>query len=99
MGSAFQCTPDGRMVLCEDNSPECRNGRSWIVTHFPAAAEAASVPEEEQQGPRYVDTPCNRFHLYVACLHWSVMTITSIGYGDIVPTRYEEYYLSIFCML
>merc|ERR1719262_421756 len=45
------------------------------------------------------DTACSTSHLYVSALYWAVMTITSIGYGDIVPTRYEEYLLAIFAML
>eukprot|EP00418_Pyrodinium_bahamense_P024826 CAMPEP_0179133262 /NCGR_PEP_ID=MMETSP0796-20121207/63366_1 /TAXON_ID=73915 /ORGANISM="Pyrodinium bahamense, Strain pbaha01" /LENGTH=720 /DNA_ID=CAMNT_0020832221 /DNA_START=20 /DNA_END=2182 /DNA_ORIENTATION=+ len=45
------------------------------------------------------DSPCNPFQVYVASLHWAVMTITSIGYGDIVPVRVEEYIVGILCML
>ena len=32
-------------------------------------------------------------------MHWSVMTITSIGYGDIVPMRYEEYLACATCQI
>jgi len=45
------------------------------------------------------DTPCSPFEIYTASLHWSVMTITSIGYGDISPQRVEEYLVGIVCML
>lgn len=43
--------------------------------------------------------PCNHFHTYLAALHWSVMTITSIGYGDVFPVRDVEYVVCIGCML
>jgi hypothetical protein len=36
--------------------------------------------------------------VYAACLHWSTMTVTSIGYGDIVPTNKAEYIVSVACM-
>merc|ERR1719359_141064 len=45
------------------------------------------------------DSPCVHFDVYLAALHFSVMTITSIGYGDITPTRKEEYILCILCQL
>lgn len=59
---------------------------SWITTHF----------TENKRSP---DSPCNHFHIYLAALHWSVMTITSIGYGDISPVRDVEYVVCIGCML
>ena len=37
--------------------------------------------------------------LYFACLHWAFMTLTSIGYGDIVPHGGGEYFMSSLCML
>jgi len=42
------------------------------------------------------------YHLdaYTASLHWSIMTITSIGYGDIVPSNPIEYaWCSMFMLL
>lgn len=44
-------------------------------------------------------TPCSHFHVYICALHFAVMTITSIGYGDIIPRRMEEYILCIVCQL
>lgn len=37
--------------------------------------------------------------LYAAALHWAFMTLTSIGYGDIVPVNTGERLLGILCML
>ena len=45
------------------------------------------------------DNPCISMHVYAVALHWSVMTITSIGYGDITPVRYEEYLAGAVCQI
>jgi len=39
------------------------------------------------------------FDLWVASIYWSIMTITSIGYGDIVPGNTGERAIAILCML
>jgi len=59
---------------------------SWVTTLYYGAKTSP-------------DTPCNPLELYAASLHWAVMTLTSIGYGDIVPVRFEEYIVGILCML
>jgi hypothetical protein len=45
------------------------------------------------------DNMCDPFAVYLWSLHYSVMTITSIGYGDFTPQRMEEYMVGIICML
>jgi hypothetical protein len=38
--------------------------------------------------------------LYVACLYWSIMTLTSIGYGDLVPVNdFERGLVSVIMLL
>ena len=36
---------------------------------------------------------------YVTALYWSVMTLTTIGYGDVAPVTLGEQCLCIFAML
>jgi potassium voltage-gated channel Eag-related subfamily H protein 7 len=55
------------------------------------------------------DLPLNGAHrdgcwyhgdVYLASLHWSMMTVTSIGYGDIVPANtYEAAVCSVFMLI
>ena len=42
---------------------------------------------------------CTRLQLYVASLHWSMMTLTTIGYGDVPPKNVLEMAFSVFAML
>lgn len=37
-------------------------------------------------------------NVYAISLYWSIMTLTSIGYGDITPQNGREYVLSSVCM-
>merc|ERR1719387_745090 len=39
------------------------------------------------------------FKHYAMALYWAIMTITSVGYGDISPQWVEEYIVVILCML
>ena len=39
------------------------------------------------------------FQIYVAALYFAVMTLTSVGYGDITPQSESEYIGCIFLML
>ena len=45
------------------------------------------------------DNPCLSLHSYAASLHWSTMSVTSIGYGDIVPVRFVECSVGILCQI
>ena len=43
------------------------------------------------------DDSCSPADVYFMSLHFAAMTITSSGYGDIVPTRMEEYIVCVLC--
>eukprot|EP00746_Dinoflagellata_sp_MGD_P010751 gnl/MRDRNA2_/MRDRNA2_122325_c0_seq1.p1 gnl/MRDRNA2_/MRDRNA2_122325_c0~~gnl/MRDRNA2_/MRDRNA2_122325_c0_seq1.p1 ORF type:complete len:775 (-),score=115.46 gnl/MRDRNA2_/MRDRNA2_122325_c0_seq1:69-2393(-) len=80
------------LVCYPDGSPEDEAGMYSIET----SRFGGSWVTGHSWGPQ---TPCNHFDVYIAALHFAVMTITSIGYGDIIPTRIEEYILCIICQL
>lgn len=79
------CDNDGQLII-SDPTAEGLSGVSWVTTLFLG-------------GKTSPDNPCNHFEVYIASLHWAVMTLTSIGYGDIVPVRVEEYIVGICCMI
>lgn len=63
------------------------SGNSWVVEF--ARGRSASTPVN----------PCDFGVVYIASVYWAVMTITSIGYGDILPQTGSEYIVCIFCMM
>eukprot|EP00746_Dinoflagellata_sp_MGD_P074419 gnl/MRDRNA2_/MRDRNA2_30062_c0_seq1.p1 gnl/MRDRNA2_/MRDRNA2_30062_c0~~gnl/MRDRNA2_/MRDRNA2_30062_c0_seq1.p1 ORF type:complete len:612 (+),score=111.21 gnl/MRDRNA2_/MRDRNA2_30062_c0_seq1:189-2024(+) len=82
-GTSLECKPDSHEPIWHHSDDN--SGVSWIYSHY------------YLDGHR--DSPCNPWHLYASSLHFSIMTISSIGHGDITPTRVEEYYLCCLCML
>jgi len=43
--------------------------------------------------------PCDHITLYVISMYWAIMTLTSIGYGDVVPVTLVEFITCNCCML
>lgn len=79
------CDATGQRLYFDEGEVALQD-RSWMVYLF-------------TDGKTSPDNPCNPWHVYTTALYWSVMTITSIGYGDIYPVRNEEYMVCILCML
>ncbi|CAE7464342.1 unc-103 [Symbiodinium natans] len=44
-------------------------------------------------------TYSSRSGIYCLSLYWAIMTLTSIGYGDITPQTEKEYWVASFCMI
>eukprot|EP00930_Biecheleria_cincta_P023788 TRINITY_DN17114_c0_g1_i2.p1 TRINITY_DN17114_c0_g1~~TRINITY_DN17114_c0_g1_i2.p1 ORF type:complete len:654 (+),score=76.26 TRINITY_DN17114_c0_g1_i2:135-2096(+) len=56
--------------------------RTWVDHAIPAAGDKATGPAE----------------IYFTSMYWSAMTVTSIGYGDVLPVNLTERIACIFLM-
>ncbi|OQR95095.1 voltage-gated ion channel superfamily [Achlya hypogyna] len=72
------------VVDIENSVDETGAAYNWLTTHRMGDVPLAQMPASIQ---------------YLAALYWSVMTLTTIGYGDVVPSTLPERALSIACML
>eukprot|EP00397_Hematodinium_sp_SG-2012_P001535 GEMP01001538.1.p1 GENE.GEMP01001538.1~~GEMP01001538.1.p1 ORF type:complete len:1129 (+),score=163.90 GEMP01001538.1:174-3560(+) len=82
----------GIMQLDTVQRGETTHDASWILQH-----ERLLNPDEDitYQTMTLHNDPSR---LYLICFYWSVMTITSIGYGDISPVSPFEYIMAILLM-
>jgi len=67
--------------------PHENDGTSWVSQLYLHSGKVSG------------DSPCSVWDLYSVSLHWSIMTITSIGYGDVSPVKQSEYWFSCIAML
>ena len=63
---------------------------SWVTSYFDVFAESNLKADGT---PGEVDN----LSLYVASLYWSVATLSTLGYGDIVPRTNPERMYSVLC--
>ncbi|KAI9221829.1 hypothetical protein BC828DRAFT_55785 [Blastocladiella britannica] len=67
----------------------------WYVLACPDMCLDPSWATDPNQNPDYSD----RLSMYVYSLYWTVMTMTTTGYGDVHATNDRERVWSIVCMI
>ncbi len=77
--------PDGWWV--EKNDPEWPAHSNWIRGYFMVQLNYA---DHESVTP---------WLQYNAAIYWAVMTVTTIGYGDVVPKTFYERWVTVFGMM
>lgn len=51
-----------------------------------------------QKGQDYSLYTHSQAQVYSVCLYWAIMTLTSVGYGDVCPMNMKEYWVCCCCM-
>jgi len=81
-------------VWLESTSPQCLDDNYPDVPH----AAAPRDPHAETTNGFFWKACWEPHEVYAASLHFAVMTLTSIGYGDITPVCFGEYILCCVIM-
>ena len=78
------------------NTDLCRRYEHHFETN-PGEPWLEEVPENCAEWYDWYDSI--HWTKYVACLYWSIMTLSSIGYGDIYPRNMRERLVAVLMML
>mmetsp|Transcript_144261 Transcript_144261/g.462023 ORF Transcript_144261/g.462023 Transcript_144261/m.462023 type:complete len:798 (+) Transcript_144261:171-2564(+) len=76
-------------LLALQKRDEEPDARTWLNGLF------ISKVFSEEEKTFYAQPHC----VYLISLYWAVMTLTSLGYGDIVAENLTEYCFSVFCFV
>lgn len=74
----------------------------WSMTgkmQEPQPCWLQTLQDTDDDGSVSHDERYHTFDIYSAALYWAVVTITSVGYGDISATNPTEHRVAIFCVL
>jgi len=69
---------------------------SWLAPH---QKSWLSVLIEAKGDPCVPDADQDPLCVYGIALYWSTMTLTTVGYGDVIPQNVHEYFVCTACML
>jgi len=69
------------------------DGYTWIDNLADGKPDGMAIRRSEDTGERPA------LNLYLTALYFAIMTITSIGYGDITPQQGPEYIVCILCQM
>ena len=89
-------------VVCDETCTRARSQSTWLVHWLQNSKDAApnqqqlGQQQQQQQQQAYMPSPHER---YTLSMYWSITTLTSIGYGDIVAQTEVEYSVATIFML
>ena len=70
--------------------------KNWVTKYF-FVAEPDLFPDDEDCNLDCIEAALPLHATYYACLYWAFVTVTTVGYGDIVPTNNDERLYGMFC--